>query len=67
VKCYPLIAKCLNLGAIQMMLMENMATRQVVLALLRLEARYGEIKLIARNSGTNLLEGNLNPQVDSPV
>ena len=38
----------------------------VVLAQLRLEARYGEIKIIARNSGTNLLEGNLNPKVDSP-
>ena len=63
----PLITKCLNLSAIQMMPMENMEARQVALALLMLKARYGEIKLIARDSGTNLLEGNLNPQVDSPV
>ena len=65
VKCYPLISKCLNSAAIQIMLTENMETRQVVLALLRIKTRYGEIKLIARDSETNLLEGNLNPKVDS--
>ena len=66
VKCYPLIAKCMNSAAVQIILMESMETSQVVLALLRLEARYGDIKLIARDSGTNLLEDNINPKIDSP-
>ena len=38
----------------------------IQLSLLRLEARYGEIKLIGRDSGTNLLENNINPKIDSP-
>ena len=46
--------------------MESMETRQVVLALLRLEARYGDIKLIARDIGTNILEANINMKIDSP-
>ena len=66
VKCYPLIVKCLNSPAVQIILMESMETKRVVLVLLRLEARYGDIKLIARDSGTDLLENNLNPKIDSP-
>ena len=47
--------------------MESMETRQMFLALLRLEARYGDVKLIARDSGTNLLDDNINPKIDSPI
>ena len=61
-----MIAKCLNSATVQIILMESMETRQVVLALLRMEARYGVLKLIARDSGTNLLEANINPKIDSP-
>jgi hypothetical protein len=64
VKCYPLMIKCINSAAVQLILMESMETKQVVLSLLRLETRYGDIQAISRDSGTNLLEGNLNPKTE---
>jgi hypothetical protein len=56
--------KCINSAAVQLILMESMETKQVVLSLLRLETRYGDIQAISRDSGTNLLEGNLNPKTE---
>ena len=64
VKCYPLMIKCINSAAVQIILMESMETKQVVISLLRLETRYGDIQAISRDSGTNLLEGNLNPKTE---
>ena len=41
--------------------MENRSTEQVILGLLRFEARYGRITKITRDAGTNMM-GNLNPK-----
>lgn len=60
IKNYLLIIKCLHSAAVQIMLMESMETRDVILALLRLEARYGQISLISRDNGSNMISSNLN-------
>ena len=44
--------------------MESMETKAVIMALLRLETRYGDIEGISRDSGSNMLEENLNPKTD---
>ena len=44
--------------------MESMDTKQVILCLLRLENRYGKIIGISRDSGSNMLEDNLNPKTE---
>ena len=41
--------------------MEDMSTEHVILGLLRLEARYGRITKITRDTGTNMMVG-LNPK-----
>jgi hypothetical protein len=56
--------KCINSSAVQIILMESMETKQVIVSLLRLETRYGDIQAISRDSGTNLLEANLNPRTE---
>ena len=65
VKNYPLVIKCMNSGAITVQLMEESKTKDVILALLRLETRWGKINMITRDAGTNLLVGNLNPKIES--
>ena len=62
IKIWPLMIKCINSGAITIYPMESMDTKQVILCLLRLETRYGELIGISRDSGTNLL--NLNPKTE---
>ena len=64
VKCYPLMIKCINSAAVQLILMELMETKQVVLSLLRLETRYGDIQSTSHDSETYLLDGNLNPKTE---
>ena len=60
-KIFPLIVKCIETASIWAVAMEGATTKDVVKALLRLEVRYGEIKGISRDAGSNLLQGNLNP------
>ena len=60
-KIFPLIVKCIETAAIWAVAMEGATTQDVVKALLRLEVRYGEIKGISRDAGSNLLQGNINP------
>ena len=60
VRNYPLAIKCLSTGCLEIFLMEDMSTEQVILGLLRLEARYGRITKLARDAGTNMMVG-LNP------
>ena len=64
VKTFPLLIKCINSAAVQVILMETMETKAVIMSLLRLETRYGEIQGISRDSGSNLLEENLNPKTE---
>jgi hypothetical protein len=64
VKTFPLLIKCINSAAVQVILMESMETKAILMALLRLETRYGEIQGISRDSGTNMLEENLNPKTE---
>ena len=59
VKNYPLIIKCLNSGAVTVLMMEESKTKDIVLAMLRLENRWGKINLIMMDAGRNELEGNL--------
>ena len=49
------------MGALWTNLMENATTKEVGKGLKKLELRLGEISGISRNSGSNLLEQNLNP------
>ena len=63
-KNFPLLIKCLNSSVIEVMLMETMDTKQVILCLLRLENRYGKIIAISRDSGTNMLAENMNPKTE---
>ena len=60
-KMYPLIVRCIETTSIWAVAMEDATTKEVVKALLRLEVRYGKIKGISRDAGSNLLQGNLNP------
>ena len=62
-KIYPLIVKCLQTASIWTIAMEAATTKEVVKALLRLEVRYGEIKGISRDVGSNLLQENINPKL----
>ena len=54
VKNYPLLIKCMNNGAITVQLMEESKTKDVILALLRLETRWGKINMITRDAGTKI-------------
>ena len=62
-KIYPLIVKCLQTASIWTIAMEAATTKEVVKALLRLEVRYGEIKGISRDAGSNLLQEYINPKL----
>ena len=62
-KIYPLLVKCIQTGAVLTVAMEDATTKEVIKGLLRLEIRYGEIHGISRDAGTNLLEGNVNPEL----
>ena len=64
-KMYPLIVKCIETASIWAVAMEAATKKEVVKALLRLEVRYGEIREISRDAGSNLLQGNLNPMLKS--
>ena len=64
-KNYPLVARCLNSGALEVLLMEGMETKDIILCLLKLELRHGPITMISRDSGTNLLTNNINPKLAS--
>ena len=65
VKNYPLVVRCLNSGALEVLLMEGMETKDIILYLLKLELRHGLITMISRDSGTNLLTNNFNPKLAS--
>ena len=54
----------INSGAVIILIMEESKTKDIILALLRLENRWGQIHLITKDAGTNVLEGNLNPIVE---
>ena len=43
-------------------MMEESKTKDIILALLRLENRWSQINLITKDAGQNVLEGNLNPE-----
>ena len=61
-KMWPMIIVCRNTGALQMFAMEGCATQDIILAVLRLENRFGiKIKLCMADAGKSLLEGNLRP------
>ena len=64
VKTFPQLIKCINSTAVQIILMETMETKAVIMSLLRLETRYGEIQGISRDSRSNLSEENLNPKTE---
>ena len=55
-KMYPLIVKCIETASIWAGAMEDATTKEVIKALLRLEIRYGEIKGISRDAGSNLVQ-----------
>ena len=64
VKVYPLMIVCRSSGATQVFLMEGMDTSDVILALLRLENRFGiTLEKITVDAGTNLLGQNINPEL----
>ena len=64
VTLFPLLAKCLNTGNIDISLMEENTTRSILLTLLSLEARFAiKISLLLTDAGTNLLKENLNPKL----
>ena len=46
------------------LMMEESKTKDIILALLRLENRWGQINLITKDAGTDVLEGNLNPKIE---
>ena len=53
---YPLMMVCRSTGASQVYLMEGSETSDVILALLRLENRFGTtIRMVTVDAGTNLL------------
>ena len=64
VKAFPLMIKCLHSAATGIILMESMETKQIIYSLLKLEAKYGELKGISRDAGTNMLTENLNPKTE---
>ena len=65
VKMYPLIAMCRQMGACQVLMMEESKAVDVTLALLRVENRFGiKIERWRVDAGKNLIEGNLNPCID---
>ena len=64
VTLYPLLAKCINTGNIDVSIMEDNTTRSVLLTLLCLEARFAiKISLLSTDAGTNLIKENLNPKL----
>ena len=56
VKASPLLALCLDTGAVLCLLMESMETKSVVNALLRFQLRVGRIEKICMDQGTNMIE-----------
>ena len=61
IKMFPLLCVCIQLGAVQILLMETAETKSVILCLKQMEARFGKIKRITTDAGSNLLKMNLNP------
>ena len=56
VKAWPLLARCLDTGAVLCLLMESMETKSVVNSLLRLQLRVGRIEKICMDQRTNMIE-----------
>ena len=68
VNLYPLMMVCRSTGATQIYLMEGSETSDIILALLRLENRFGTtLKMITVDAGTNLFKQNVNPLVQGKV
>ena len=63
VKKIPVIVKCLTWGCIYLTVAESQATNQMLLVLLRLEQTFGQLELISRDRGKDLLIDNLNPRI----
>ena len=61
-KNYPLIVRCINSGASEVLLMEGMETKDIILCLSKLKLRHGPITMISKDSGKNLLKKNINPK-----
>ena len=55
VKKIPVIVKCLTWGSIYLTVAESQATNQMLLVLLRLEQTFGQLELISRDRGKDLL------------
>ena len=69
-KAFTLLMKCINSSAVEVMLMECMHMKQIIMCLLRLEIRYGRIFGITRDSGTNMITDenrNLVKEYTAPV
>ena len=60
VKAFLLLIKCINSSAIEVMLMETMDTKQVILCLLRLENRYGKIIAISETIPNGVQDSSRN-------
>ena len=56
VKAWPLLAWCLDTGAVICLLMESMKTKSVLNALLQLQLLVGQIERLFMDQGTNMFE-----------
>ena len=52
---FPLVVACKMTGGLEVLLMDGVKTKNVILALLQLESRYNSISSISCGGGTNLL------------
>ena len=55
VEIYPLVVACKMTGGLEVLLMDGVKTKNVILALLQLESRYNSISNISCDAGTNLI------------